>query len=204
MKKILWLLFAALCIVIGLYPAIYFILDREFALLSTKSEALLNDFFWNLGFYTHIIFGGVALLVGWSQFSKKWRVQYPRLHRRIGKLYVASVMLSAPAGIFIGFHATGGIAAASGFIILGIVWFSTTLKAFLHIKRGDVNGHWRMMVFSYAACFAAVTLRLWLPMLIAAYQGDFEQAYRIVAWLCWIPNLVVAAAWVSLKNPVTV
>ncbi len=48
-----------------------------------------------------------------------------------------------------------------------------------------------MMIYSYAACFAAVTLRLWLPMLTALFH-DFKTAYRIVAWLCWLPNLAVA------------
>ncbi|GAB4428835.1 MAG: hypothetical protein OHK0039_47410 [Bacteroidia bacterium] len=48
-------------------------------------------------------------------------------------------------------------------------------------------------MISYAACFAAVTLRLWLPIL-TALLGDFLPAYRIVAWLCWVPNLLVALA----------
>jgi dolichyl-phosphate-mannose--protein O-mannosyl transferase len=48
-----------------------------------------------------------------------------------------------------------------------------------------------MMIYSYAACFAAVTLRIWLPLLIMIF-GDFIIAYTIVAWMCWIPNLIVA------------
>jgi len=47
------------------------------------------------------------------------------------------------------------------------------------------------MIYSYAACFAAVTLRIWLPLLTMIY-GDFVKAYVIVAWLCWIPNIIVA------------
>lgn len=48
------------------------------------------------------------------------------------------------------------------------------------------------MIYSYAACFAAVTLRIWLPLLTAAFLGDFIKAYTIVAWLCWVPNIIVA------------
>ena len=47
------------------------------------------------------------------------------------------------------------------------------------------------MIYSYAACFAGAALRIWLPILIAFF-GDFIVAYKIVAWLCWVPNLVVA------------
>jgi len=48
-----------------------------------------------------------------------------------------------------------------------------------------------MMIYSYAACFAAVTLRIWLPFLTMAFH-DFNTGYRIVAFLCWVPNMIVA------------
>ena len=60
------------------------------------------------------------------------------------------------------------------------------------------------MVYSYAVCFSAVTLRIWLPILIAI-TGEFESAYLIVGWLSWVPNLIVAYFIVNRKNrkPVT-
>jgi hypothetical protein len=48
-----------------------------------------------------------------------------------------------------------------------------------------------MMIYSYAACLAAVTLRIYLPLLTFLFQ-DFNKAYSLVAWLCWIPNIIVA------------
>jgi len=59
------------------------------------------------------------------------------------------------------------------------------------IRRGDVTGHREWMVRNFALTFAAVTLRLWLPTLTAA-TGSFIEAYRTVAWLCWVPNAIVA------------
>ena len=181
----------AFATLIGLYPAIYFLVDRNFGLLSSKSAELLTNTLWNIGFYTHIILGGLALLIGWTQFSPKMRKWNLKLHRQIGKIYLVSVLLSAIASIYIGFFATGGTVASLGFIGLGIVWFYTTLKAYLYVRNGEIEKHQRMMVYSYAACFAAVTLRIWLP-LLTMYFGNFEKAYIIVAWLCWIPNLLVA------------
>lgn len=196
MKKALWALFGFLSVTIGLYPAIYFFVqDRKFGLLSNKSEALLSDVFWNVGFYTHIIFGGLALLVGWVQFSPRLRRTHLSWHRRVGKVYVAAALLSGMAAIGIGTQATGGWTAALGFMSLGVVWVSTTFTAYRHIRAGRVTAHQKMMVYSYAACFAAVMLRLWMPFLIMMF-GDFIPAYRVVAWLCWVPNLLVAA-WLS-------
>lgn len=191
-KKGLWIVLALLAIVIGLYPGIYFFVDREFGLLKQKPGWLLADTFWNIGFYIHIISGGIALLTGWTQFSAKIRAKKPVLHRQIGKVYVIAVMLGSLAGIGIGFFATGGIIAATGFICLGITWFYTTVKAYQHIKNKQITAHQKMMTYSYAACFAAVTLRIWLPLLTMMLSGNFITAYLIVAWLCWVPNLIVA------------
>ncbi len=195
MKKVLnkigWFVFGFLAIGVGLYPTIYFIKERTFGLLSSKSEAVLSDALWNIGFYTHIILGGLALLIGWVQFSKKLRARNMNLHRTIGKIYVISVLLSGVASLYIAFYATGGLVSIAGFFTLGVLWLYTTMMAYRHIKAGDVKRHQIMMIYSYAICFAAVTLRLWLPLLMMATH-DFVTSYRIVAWLCWVPNVLVA------------
>ncbi|HXB44397.1 MAG TPA: DUF2306 domain-containing protein [Puia sp.] len=190
-RKWLWLLCIFLAIIIGLYPGLYFVLDRKFGLLGSKTDRLLSDVFWNIGFYIHIIFSGIALLAGWPQFSKKLRKNHIELHRKIGKLYVACALLGAAAGFYIAFHATGGMIASVGFICLALVWFTTTLSAYIHIKNARITLHQKMMIYSYAACFAAVTLRIWLPALVICTK-DFTTSYIIVAWLCWIPNLIFA------------
>jgi uncharacterized membrane protein len=198
MKNLLWILFVALAIIIGLYPGMYFLVDRHFGLLNTKSAELLANTFWNVGFYTHIIFGGISLLVGWSQFSTKIRSRSGWLHKQLGRVYLLAVILSSLSGIYIGFYATGGFISALGFICLGVIWFYTTLRAYLFIRNKEVVQHQKIMMYSYAACFAAVTLRIWLPILQATF-GDFIAAYRIVAWLCWIPNLIVAGILTSRR-----
>ena len=190
-NKFLWILFAVMAIAIGLYPGIYFLIDREFGLLASKENELLTNVFWNAGFYTHITLGGLALLIGWTQFSTRRREAWPGLHRNIGKIYVVSALLSALAAIYISFYSTGGLIASLGFFSLGCIWFLTTLRAFLSIRKGNISEHQTMMIYSYASCFAAVTLRIWLPLLVMWYQ-DFVPAYRVVAWLCWVPNLIIA------------
>lgn len=189
MKNILWALFGFFALAIGAYPGIYFVVDRKFGLLSSKSPELLDNLAWNIGFYTHIIAGGIALLIGWTQFSPRLRNRFLNTHRNVGKIYIATALLSGLAGFFIGFFATGGPIAAAGFVSLALVWLYTTFQAYRHIRHGRIAAHEQMMLYSYAACFAAVTLRIWLPLLSMAMQ-DFVSAYRVVAWLCWVPNLL--------------
>lgn len=190
-KKSTWALTVVLCVIVGLYPIVYFIVDRRFGLLSSKTPLLLADTGWNIGFYVHIVAGGLALLAGWTQFPPGFRNKNRLLHRQLGKLYVLAVLLSASAGMYISIFATGGWIARYGFFCLGAVWFYTTWMAYRHIKNRQIDEHRQMMTYSYAACFAAVTLRIWLPVLTMLI-GDSLIAYRLVAWLCWIPNLVAA------------
>lgn len=189
--KLVWVLMALLAIAIGFYPAMYLFVDKNFGLLSSKPGSLLESLPWNIAFYTHIVLGGIALLTGWVQFSKRIRNRYLSLHRQLGKVYVVAVFMSASAGFYIAMFATGGIIAITGFASLAIIWFYSTSKAYIYIRKQQVARHRELMIYSYAACFAAVTLRLWLPSLMAI-TGDFTTSYLIVSWLCWVPNLIVA------------
>lgn len=201
-NKIAWFLFGFLAVGVSLYPILYGYLAYvgvEEALRSRKTAELLANVFWNIGFYTHISFGGLALLIGWIQFSKRFRNANLKRHRLIGKTYMIAVLISGVAGLYIAFYATGGIIAQLGFGCLAIVWLFTTSKGYQTIKKGNIQKHEVYMIYSYVACFAAVTLRIWLPMLTASF-GDFIPAYRIVAWLCWVPNIIFAYFWVKRKG----
>ncbi|HJS54519.1 MAG TPA: DUF2306 domain-containing protein [Chitinophagaceae bacterium] len=191
-SKILKILMAALAVFVGFYPFRYFFLvDRNFGLLQLKTEAVLTSPFWNIGFYSHIIPGGIALLIGWIQFSETIRTKRLTWHRTLGKIYVFTALMSSLAGIYIAFYATGGITASLGFMSLGLFWFYSTYKAYSSIRNKNITTHQQMMIYSYAACLAAVTLRIYLPLMSFAFQ-DFTKAYLLVAWISWLPNLAVA------------
>lgn len=186
-----WVFLSLLAIIVGFYPSLYFILGEKFGLLRSKPLALLSNTLWRIGFYAHIVPGGIALLVGWPQFSRRLRERKVALHRQLGKIYVIAALISSLAGCCIGFTATGGPIAQTGFICLAIVWFTTTLLAYMTIRQGNTIQHEKLMTYSFAACLAAVTLRLWLPLLVYELHY-FIIAYRVVAWLCWVPNIFVA------------
>jgi hypothetical protein len=98
-------------------------------------------------------------------------------------------MISGSAGLYISFFATGGWIASWGFGALAVFWLITTSKAYLTIRNGEIDNHKMWMIRSYALTFAAVTLRIWLP-LAQVLQFDFIEAYRVIAWLCWVPNIL--------------
>lgn len=198
-SKVLIAVFLFFTISIGLYPLVYFLFDMSNGLMSSKSAELLGNRLWKVGFYTHITFGGLALLSGCTQFLSGLRQKRLSLHRNLGKVYVAAVTLSGTAGLGIAFAASGGVWAQMGFAVLGFLWLYTTAKAFLAIKKRDIAEHQNWMTRSYALCFGAVTLRLWMPLFLGALGMSFDFAYPIIAWISWVPNLLVAE-WIIRRT----
>lgn len=201
LKKVLWILLAVLAVIIGLYPSLFFMGEKRAGILKAKPDALFSNIFWYFSFHVHLVSGGLALLSGWVQFNARIRYKSTRFHRWAGKLYVSAALLSAPSGFYIAFYATGGLPVALGFMSLSTIWFYTTLMAYRHIRKGRVPQHRNNMIYSYACCFAAVTLRLWMPLLVPVF-GNFKAAYTFMAWWCWIPNLAIAYG--LTRRPVTV
>ena len=185
------ILIAFFGITIGLYPMVYLIAPAAIPFWLSKAN-LTGEIWWLTAFYAHILGGGVALLLGWTQFLPRLRARRVALHRLLGKIYVAAILLFGATGGFVAaLVANGGFPSALGFGSLAVLWFFSTLQAYQSILKKDIEQHKAWMIRSYALTFAAVTLRLWLPLFTAGFRLPFEQAYLAVAWFCWVPNLIV-------------
>lgn len=139
----------------------------------------------------HLGGGGVALALGAFQLNAALRSRRIQLHRIMGCVYVVSVILSAVSGLRMAVASQGGTVAHLGFGLLACAWLFTTVRGFLRIRAGDDLDHRAWMIRSYSLTFAAVTLRIYLPLAFAV-GAPFEIAYPVIAWLCWVPNLIVA------------
>lgn len=146
-----------------------------------------------IGLYSHVIASSVALLIGPFQFLPRLRQnKYLKLHRWMGRVYLGvGIVIGGLSGLYLSLFAHGGLVNMIGFGLLAILWLYTGGMAYVAIRRGDVNIHRHWMIRNFALTFAAVTLRIWLPLLAIAFQ-DFDAGYQAVSWLAWVPNLLVA------------
>lgn len=191
MKKILWIFFVLLCILVGVYPLISIVVDGYVEIFGPKSDRLFSGQLYFISFYIHVTLGGLALTIGWIQFFEKLRTLNVTMHKSIGRLYVFSVIISAFTGIYIALFAFGGMISSLGFIGLALAWLYTTLDAYRFARLRQIFQHKRMMYYSYAVTFSAVTFRILNP-LLAFILDERIIAYQISAWLCWVVNLLVA------------
>jgi hypothetical protein len=69
----------------------------------------------------------------------------------------------------------------------------------LSIRGGQVQRHREWIIRSYALTAAAITLRSPLPVLLVS-GVSYAISYRIVAWACWIPDLVFAGCFLRRRR----
>ncbi|HUQ80646.1 MAG TPA: DUF2306 domain-containing protein [Gemmatimonadaceae bacterium] len=148
----------------------------------------------------HTLFGPIALVLGLVNLlpAMRQRRQWPA-HRWLGRVYLIAAILLGLAGLSLAFHAAGGLGSRIGFVLLAVLTLVTSAQAYRAIRARHVRQHREWMLRSYSLIFAAVTLRIWLPLLIIAYQGQFLPAYRWVAWVSWVPN-VLFVEWIIRRG----
>jgi uncharacterized membrane protein len=140
--------------------------------------------------YTHIFASILALVIGPFQLNSNFRTKHKVLHRWMGRIYLlVGVLVGGLSGLYMSQFAAGGIVARLGFGLLAILWIYSGIRAFLSIRQGNITEHKKWMIRNFSLSFAAVTLRLYLPLSMVS-GVEFTIAYAIIAWVCWVPNLI--------------
>lgn len=180
--------------ILAIGVAVYAVVAYGFMPLGSlvHPDMKLNFLAHDAGIYTHVFASLVALSLSPFQFSTWLRSTRPKLHRFIGRIYLGvGVAVGGLSGLYMSTFAFGGPVAKTGFASLAVFWLFTGLRAFQAIRRGDVTEHRKWVVRNVSLTLAAVTLRIYLPSSMVA-GIPFEIAYPAIAWLCWVPNLLVA------------
>ncbi len=145
----------------------------------------------------HVAGAATALLVGPFQFIARFRRGSAAWHRWTGRIYVLGCLLGGAAGLPLALGSTAGPVASAGFGTLAILWFAATAMGWRRAMQGRIAEHRVWMLHSWAMTFAAVTLRLYLPV-IPLTGLSFVEGYRIISWICWVPNLLAIELWLAV------
>jgi uncharacterized membrane protein len=189
-----WALIALLSVGVGGYALFH--VATSFA--HVPPDVMNSHFPTDLGIKIHIAASGVAMLLGAFQFLKPLRRKATALHRWMGRIYVAACTIGGVAGGMIALYSASGPVAGWGFFLLAVLWVPFTLLALAAAMRRDFVAHEKWMIRSFALTFGAVTLRLYLP--IGLMTVGFAESYPLIAWLAWVPNLLIAELWIRLRD----
>lgn len=186
--RIGWTLLVLLCLGISVYSARYLLHPPQ-----TPAQAQGNP----LGvpwLFVHVAGSVTALALGALQFLPVLRRAAGPPHRWIGRVYVAGCLVGGAAGLILAPGSHAGPIASAGFGSLAVLWIAMTLLGWRAAVQGRFDEHRRWMIRSWPLTLAAVTLRLYLP-LVMILDLPFLPWYRAISFLAWVPNLIAAELW---------
>ncbi|WP_409515101.1 DUF2306 domain-containing protein [Chryseobacterium oranimense] len=151
-------------------------------------------------FYTHVYTSIFVLFSGFLAILRK-DFGFKNFHKNTGKIYIFLILiLAAPSGIYIGFFANGGFFSKISFVILGSLWWLTTYKAYQSAKQKRFKEHKQWMWRSFALTLSALTLRIWKVIIVYLFHPNPMDVYQIIAWLGWIPNILLIEYLITKKH----
>lgn len=150
-------------------------------------------------FYIHIFSGPVVLLNGLVLLSETVRRRHRGLHRVLGRVQVAVLLLfMLPSGVVMSRHAFGGWPAGLSFLVLSAATAFCAVVGVVHARRQRYDRHRRWMLRCYILICSAVALRLISGAAGLVGVPSPETAYIVAAWASWLLPLAayeVAERW---------
>ena len=144
----------------------------------------------------HAGFGAVALFIGMVQLLPQLRTRWRAVHQWLGRSYILCCLVSGVAGLILAVGSQAGPVATAGFASAAVISLICAAQAWRMAMARRFDAHREWVIRSYALIFAAVTLRIWLPLSQIAHL-DFMESYRVISFLGWAPNLVAAELYLA-------
>ena len=200
--KAKYLLFAALGLVFA------YVLAHNERFLIDKADPEwphIQTFKWWL--LPHAIGGACALILAPMQFSERLRNRFRQLHRVVGYIYCAGVLIAAPLGFYIqhfeeGMGGTRSFSVAAG--MQAINWTVTTAIALFFILRGKTQLHRQWMTRSFAVALVFLEVRIILGVTGWDQLPPDKIPDEAVVWFCnvlAIPMADIALQWRDFWTP---
>lgn len=178
----------------------YLNLDSNYGFLRLKKTAIETG--WYLpAYYAHVIVAALILLIGFFQVHPTLGLRWRNLHRAFGKIYVGGILFfSAPGGLVMSMFINRGPVVQTSFVLQCSLWFIFTWMAYVRIRQRDIQSHRQWILRSFALTLAAITLRIYVFLGSWSFDLAHPTAYATIAWLSWVPNLLICEWYVRVSN----
>jgi Predicted membrane protein (DUF2306) len=199
LKCVGWIVMLLLALMTFMVAGRYLTLNPDVYFSEQRAVYIANTAFILL----HVMGAMLAILIGPFQFLPKIRKgRFLKWHRWLGRAYLVAVLIGGLAGLYMAPKAYGGLPARLGFTLLALLWLASGAMAYKHIRNKAIQQHQQWMIRNYALTFAGVMLRLWQVVFHVAGL-EFITGYITVAWLAWIPNLIIAE-WMIRRSGLSI
>lgn len=160
--------------------------NESFLINRADSEWLhISPFKWIL--LPHGLAAACALLLGPFQFSERLRRRFTKLHRVMGRFYVAGCLIGAPIGIYVQYFETVHLynndpvefSLTIASVFQAGIWIFCTLMALAFILQRKIQLHRQWMTRSFACAIIFLEVRF-----IAGVFNVDVKFIEIIVWSC--------------------
>ena len=228
-KRVLWILVTLLCVLFAPMAAEFYLVlhtnttptyarvlsalvSHDYAMGETSGMTEMTPYWKSMPRLNQILLGlhaalaTVSLVLGPFLLSGSIRNRWPRIHRKMGRIYfgfgTVAILLSIAYLLLTPLERVyGGRPFAIGLWGIAILTLYTFVMGFFHIVRGEVEQHRAILLLNFCALLIAPLLRLWwlvLGRLFMETPGN-TQANNHVAVLLFLGLQTVIAAIVSMS-----
>jgi uncharacterized membrane protein len=189
-QHIFWFVFAVM--------TLFVLVTRERTLLDPQSFLRQRYAAIPVLMWLHGLPGATALLLGVFQFSSRLRKRYLKLHRVMGRIYLACAAISAPVAIAVSVALPIPTLTAAS-VIQATGWLVAAGTALYCVRTGRIQQHREWMIRSYPFAMVFVVARVLIAIPAIAHMGllGIEMVvWSVIATACFLPSFVIA--WQSM------
>ncbi len=145
----------------------------------------------------HILPGALFIVLGALQFMRPLRHNYPAIHRRTGRIYLAIGFLVGITALIMSVKIRfGGIAESSAVILFSSFFLYSLIRAYRHIRRKEFDKHREWMIRAYSIGIAVATMRPLIGLFFAFTSLPFNKFFGPSFWIAFILHSIVAEWWI--------
>ncbi|MEV0671093.1 DUF2306 domain-containing protein [Mycobacterium sp. NPDC050441] len=160
----------------------------------------------------HVLLASAAMACAVAQIWPGLRRRHPVLHRRTGRVYVATAIPAAVCATVIGAATPFGPILAVSNVTLGALWLWFTVDGFVAARQRRLGRHRRQMLRSATLALSIITNRIWVPVLYLSFEplrdsvfGGNEEGYvwlvaGVGGWLGWTIPLLLVQTWLRRQS----
>jgi uncharacterized membrane protein len=149
----------------------------------------------------HIVPGLVFIVLGPLQFVTTLRTRRPWVHRRIGRVVLASGLITGVTALAMTTQmAIGGATERAATTLFGVLFLIALVRAFVCIRRRQVALHREWMIRAFSLGLAVATVRPIVGAFFATRSVTHlapAEFFGIAFWLGFTIHLIVAEAWIN-------
>jgi hypothetical protein len=178
------------------YDSILYVAGRD----PQPGSTLLNRNIW---FFAHMTIAVPLLLIAPLQFLAGLRRARPKVHRVLGRAFLASSLLAGATAVWLGatIQYEGSRIPLAMF---GLLWIGFSAAAWICAARRDFANHRRFVIRSFALGLAFVWVRLLgsFEAVLFPFITDTQARETTLEYLSFVLPLLVVELWLSWLPPV--